>query len=372
MSDTGKRKQRAFESKRQAELAREADIQRNRLYGVEANSISASSARDAAKAMEVLEGRDVSLYAVAKDWLARQEEAEASCTLNELYQAYRAEKINTVSGLYLRDIDKFFAPLVEKLGAEIVAHLRGTQIKEVMAEAFRTPRQFANAYRTIRPAFTFAMTEEFTKSNPFDTIRIPKVTKAPTTRLSVDQVKAVFNACDDFTHDETTLKSYKIDCSDCLAAFALMTFAGVRPEEIGKLQWEKVHFDDECIIIDGHVSKVRSHRIIPMSANLMDWLRLTSESERNGNVTPPNWKLKYTAVRHNSGIKSEDQDILRHTFASMHLAAYGDLNELQAAMGHGTPEMILKHYKAIVRKREAIQFWSIRPDSTAPQLEATA
>jgi hypothetical protein len=32
--------------------------------------------------------------------------------------------------------------------------------------------------------------------------------------------------------------------------------------------------------------------------------------------------------------------------------------------------MILKHYKALMKKPEAVKFWSVRPDSTAPQMQA--
>ena len=38
-------------------------------------------------------------------------------------------------------------------------------------------------------------------------------------------------------------------------------------------------------------------------------------------------------------------------------------------MGHGTSEMILKHYKALVRKKEAVKFWSIGPHSTEAKLK---
>ena len=39
-------------------------------------------------------------------------------------------------------------------------------------------------------------------------------------------------------------------------------------------------------------------------------------------------------------------------------------------MGHGTTEMILKHYKVIMKKPEAIKYWSIRPDETQVKFEA--
>jgi integrase len=166
------------------------------------------------------------------------------------------------------------------------------------------------------------------------------------------------------------IKDYQIDATGTAHVFALMAFAGVRPEETKRLQWDAIHLDEDCIIISGDVAKTRSHRIIPIESNLSDWLKTVPEKERTGSVTPSNWAKKYQIVRKISGIGKRQQDILRHTFASAHLAAYSDFNTLQAAMGHGTTEMILKHYKALMKKPEAVKFWSIRPHETQVQLKA--
>jgi integrase/recombinase XerD len=374
LSPTGKRQRLFFENSKKASLEAIRVKSEAKLYGTTSTRLSATLSEDAAKADALIKksGYDVTLTAIAQDWIDRKKEAEASCTLNELYDFYRAQKIKTASDLYVRDIDLMFKPLLAELGGEIVAHLSGKRIKAVMQKAFTTARRFANAYRTLRPAFTFAMESELCSANPFDSIKNERVEKAATTALPLAKVKALFNACKDFTGDQNMPKSYRLDCGDCAVAFALLTFAGIRPEELKRLQWQNVHLDenDLCIIIDGSISKTRSHRIIPISENLKAWIETIPASDRDGRVVPDNWHRKYAAVRHASGIKGEQQDILRHSFASYHLAAHSDFNALQSAMGHGTSEMILKHYKALIRKPDAIKFWSIRPNSTATVLTA--
>lgn len=369
-SSVGKRQRLRFPTRKLAEIECERIKSMALRWGTDGTKIPASLAEDAAKASNVLRDHDVTLYVVAKEWLAWKDAQSASVTLQQLFNEYRADKVNEgISSVYARDIDRFFIPFLQELGGKIVSEIQHTQIKAILS-TFSTTRQRANAYRTIRPAFTMAVTENYAAENVFDRIKVPKhVSRAPEA-LEVDELKAVFNACADYTDRADLIKDYRVDATDTAHVFALMAFAGIRPEEITRLQWEAIHLDEDCIIIAGDVAKTRSHRIIPVEANLADWLITVPESERTGSVTPPNWAKKYQVVRKVSRIGKRQQDILRHTFASAHLAAYSDFNTLQAAMGHGTTEMILKHYRALMKKPEAVKFWSIRPTSTATQMQA--
>jgi integrase len=369
-SSTGKKQRLKFKTKRAAELEIERIKSMATKWGTISTKISPALAQDATKAAKVIEGYDMSLYAVVKEWKAWKQAQAASVTFQQLFDEYKADKVaEGISTVYLRDIEKFFAPFLGKLGGKIVSEIQHTEIKEILNK-FKTTRQRANAYRTVRPAFAMAVTENYAAANVFDRIKVPKhVSRAPES-LNVAEVKAVFNACADYKERDDLIKDYKVDATDAAHAFAIMVFAGVRPEEITRLQWDAIHLDDDCIIIGGDVAKTRSHRIIPIEANLADWLKTVPESERTGAVVPSNWKKKYQVVRKISGIGKRQQDILRHTFASAHLAAYNDFKELQAAMGHGTTEMILKHYKALMKKPEGVKFWSIRPNSTDAQLAA--
>lgn len=373
VSPNGKRQRLTFDTKKLAEIEAERLRSTSKEWGTQSTKIPADLAADAAKAAELIEDYDTTLTAVAQEWLSWKRAQSASVTFQKLYDEYKAEKIaEGVSVVYANDIDKFFAPFLQKLGGKLVSQIQHTDIKEIL-NSYKTTRQRANAYRTVRPAFTMAQTEGYAPDNIFDRIKVPKHKNRATESLSLDEVKAVFNACRDYRADEDLIKDYRVDASGVAHVFAIMIFAGIRPAEITRLQWEAIHLEDECIIISGDVAKTRSHRIVPIEANLADWLGTVPKSERTGSVTPPNWAKKYQIVRKASGIGKRQQDILRHTFASAHLAAYNDFNELQAAMGHGTTEMILKHYKALMHKKDAVKFWSIRPNSTEPQLkEASA
>lgn len=59
--------------------------------------------------------------------------------------------------------------------------------------------------------------------------------------------------------------------------------------------------------------------------------------------------------------KDWPQDVMRHTFASNHLAAFRAEKTI-AALGHGDYTMLLRHYRQIVSRYQAKAFWSLTPN----------
>ncbi|HAV14609.1 MAG TPA: hypothetical protein DCX06_14125 [Opitutae bacterium] len=371
VSLTGKRQRLKFTTKREAGIEIERIKSMNRKWGTESAKLTAAQAEDAAQALSILSGHNITLAAVAEHWEQWKTDQDASCTFAELWKEYTVLKFQEVSDSYADSIKYYGEPILEKLGKVTVSELTTRQLEKALTGQFKTPRQLLNAKRTIRPAFSFAIRRGYASANPFDQMETTKLPQKEISAITIEQAKTAFNACADHRKDKKLKKSYRLDCSDCIPALAIMLFAGVRPKEIERLDWSAIHFDHEVITIGQGVAKTRSMRNIPIEPNLRTWLELTPKSQRQGSIVPLNWKEKVKAIRHIGGF-SHLQDVLRHSFASYHLAAHADLNALQESMGHSTSEMILRHYKALVRKKDAVEFWSIRPDSTAPQIQATA
>ena len=370
-STTGKRQRLKFPNRKQADLEIERLKGMAKKWGTESTKLSAAQSEDAAKALEILRGYDISLSAVASHWLDWKKAQQASCTFADLWAEHTEKKFKTVSDSYATRINDYGLPMVEELGKFLVSALTPKQVEKALEKRFNTPRQMLNARRTINPAFTYAVKQRYCATNPMAEMEKIKLPEAEICIQSIAQEKAAFNACRDHRKDETVSKSYRLDCRDCIPALAIQMFAGVRVKEIQRLDWSAVHFDHEYITVGQEVAKTRSRRNIPMQDNLKDWLLLTPEDERKGAIIPANWKEKIKAIRKIAGF-SDLQNPLRHTFASYHLAANNDMLALQESMGHSTDEMILKHYRALVPKPDAVKFWSIRPGDTKPQLKATA
>lgn len=73
----------------------------------------------------------------------------------------------------------------------------------------------------------------------------------------------------------------------CALPFALLLFAGIRPEgELNRISWGNIR--EEHINISGDESKTEDDRHIPIMANLRAWLDACKDED----IIPENWKRK--------------------------------------------------------------------------------
>ena len=66
-------------------------------------------------------------------------------------------------------------------------------------------------------------------------------------------------------------------------------------------------------------------------------------------------------LRKTAELESWPLNGLRHSFGSYHLAFHGDAVKTAGQMGHRSSDVVHNHYKALVLKTEAEQFWNLRP-----------
>lgn len=135
---------------------------------------------------------------------------------------------------------------------------------------------------------------------------------------------------------------------------ALLMFAGIRPDadsgEISRLEWDAVGKKE--IYVSPEVSKVGDRHVLirPRLA------RLLRGHPAEGPVMPAGWKRRWQRIRRVAGI-AEMQDVLRHTFASNWLAAYGE-NSAKLAMGHTKgSDTLFRHYRRAVTKETGRRFF---------------
>jgi len=65
------------------------------------------------------------------------------------------------------------------------------------------------------------------------------------------------------------------------------------------------------------------------------------------------------ATRYAAGITRWPKNALRHSFASYHLAQFNDAAALSLQLGHTSPHLVFKHYRQVVRPKEAARYWQI-------------
>lgn len=173
--------------------------------------------------------------------------------------------------------------------------------------------------------------------------------------LNVSQVRALMEHVADY--NDGKLAPY----------FALALFAGLRTGENGELHKLALHPDKLRLIdlergvinVPPKISKTGQLRQIIIRPALRAWLT------RYGlDILPKN------GVRHVKVIRKAfdlGHDVLRHTFFSMHVAAFKSVGE--AALEGGNTEGVLKkHYLNLANYTEGNEFWNIMPDDAGKKI----
>jgi hypothetical protein len=142
--------------------------------------------------------------------------------------------------------------------------------------------------------------------------------------------------------------------------FALALFAGLRTGNDGELQKLARHADRSKLIdlnngvihVRPEISKTHDYRQVMIRENLRAWL-----TGFPGEIIPKNFDREVKGVREKFKLAP---DVLRHTFFSMHVAAFKSVGEA-ALEGGNTEAVIKKHYLNLSGYKEGAEFWQIVP-----------
>lgn len=141
-----------------------------------------------------------------------------------------------------------------------------------------------------------------------------------------------------------------------LVAFhALGFFAGVRTTELERLHLENIQ--GPLLQVTPRAAKTRSWRYIEMEPNLQEWLA----------AYPPDGPIqngsRYTieAARRGAGCWPWVQNVMRHSFATYHLARYRDAARTAHDLGHPNANLVYTRYRALAEKAEGEKYFAIHP-----------
>jgi len=136
---------------------------------------------------------------------------------------------------------------------------------------------------------------------------------------------------------------------------AALFFAGLRPDrEAALFQKAHVDFDENLLFVPASHAKDRQRRYIEMNPTLVAWLKWAKD-----HPTPViNWDNGWTEAKKVVG--DWPHDAARHCFASYSLPVDG-IQSTTANLGHGDYEMLFKHYRTVVKRKDADKFWGIMP-----------
>ena len=252
-----------------------------------------------------------------------------------------------------------------------IARVTHTDVQTWLDGMKAAPRSVKNFRSAVSSLFKFAAARGYVAKgeNPAaDTVLDKVKNAAPIEIYTPAEIRRLLAAADD------ALKP----------ALALQAFAGLRSEEVLRLEWRDVKFSRGHIELGADKTKTASRRLVPISANLRAWLE--SSAKKSGKVFPQKsfvFHKLHRAAAAATEIKAEGnraalapvelkKNALRHSFISYRVAEINDVPKVALEAGN-SPAMIFQHYRELVTPEDALLWFAIAPakDAAAPRVPVT-
>ncbi len=263
---------------------------------------------------------------------AREKTVSFERAVQEASEARKGRRTRTLSDF--RYITRRLMKRCKGLAKRRVRSITPAECADYLKQAFDTPRQRNKARLILSGVFSTACKRGWCAVNPVRNVEPEKVEEHRISILNEEEIRHLMDAAE------------KYRGGICLAAVAIMLYAGVRPNEVERMHWGDVRLEHGVICISPQHSKTGGARhvtIFPPLAKILRKVRKT-DAER---LCPPNWRMHWTQLHREAGLTPWQPDVLRHTFATHHLTAFRSYPELQLEMGHRSLTLLRTRYIAM-------------------------
>ncbi|MEY4484626.1 MAG: hypothetical protein RL693_2078 [Verrucomicrobiota bacterium] len=360
----GKRSRRYFSKKTEAESFIATQNVRADNIGTLAKHMNSQLANDAAECAFLLkpygarlldcvrewtQGRDilskfpgVPLTEAASHYATLLSERQKSWTVDEAASEWLVS-LETKSARYQDDASKRLTRLREIMGSMSMADVSQEHIQGWLKGLGQIGAQTTKNYLTVASTlFAFAMRRKKAPRNPVLEVDKPEVIRGETGILTPAQLAALL------THLPDDTKAFVV----------LSAFAGLRPSEAQRLDWQDINFESSTIVVGARKAKTKRRRVVPMTQNLAAWLKPLAKEEgrvvdlsdmtiREKRLKPARAKAKITHWPH---------DCLRHSAATYWLETEKDSARVALWLGHDQ-SVLHEHYKGLLANPKDAEIW---------------
>jgi integrase len=365
----GKRIRKYFGTRKAAETFIEAEQIRRENLGKRATHIDGALAEDALRASDILEPTPYTLLDAARlvahahcklephsvriddainEQAAAIERRKRSVSINHLVDEFIANRrAKGKSEIYIRDLTTRLRRFKELMGDRIVAEITSGDVDHWIQSLSVGPQTQNNFRAVLSAMWTFAVRRGYASANVIQLVDKTSVVRDQIPTFSIEQLSSLLAAAP----------------PAFLPVLVIGAFGGLRPEEINKLRWEDLDFHERTIRVNASAAKTRKKRFAEISDNLAAWLE--PYAGRSGLVAPPNLQKLRRATMKAADIGTWPPDVLRHSFASAHYAFHRDPARTAMVLGHRDQNMLLTHYRDIMKPSEAAKYWQIAPETAS-------
>jgi phage integrase len=259
--------------------------------------------------------------------------------------------------------------IVPAFGAMPVQELKGIHVQKLfndMLEAGKSPKTVKNTAAILHKALSVAVKQGYIAANPCDAAEVPKVTRHEIKPLTDAEIPVFLAAIEDHPFRN---------------AYGLCLFAGLREGECLGLTWDCVDFERGRITVRQQLQKSRTEsgtyrivsstksgkvRVIEPPVVAFDYLRsertrqvenrlragklwdnaqdLVFTNPLGGHVVIETFRRNFKRLAASMGRPDLRPHDLRHTCATVAIAAGADIKSVQSLMGHATASFTLDVY----------------------------
>ena len=320
--------------------------------------LSISEAEDYRLAKGKLMPFGVSLMSVVDDWIHHyhRNKAVVEKKVPEIVSEFlETKKADGVSQFHLSDrqsrLRKFAAAFSSRIDRITTAEIE--QWLGTLGGSRRTKKNYRDA---VTQLFRFARSRRYLPKNErtaAEEVIVPLSREGEIEIYSPDELRLLLRNAPD----------------QLLPFFVLGAFAGLRSQEIMRLEWREIHIEEGFIEISAAKAKTASRRLVPLLPVAKAWL--TWIGKKGGRVmeyahNAALWRARaqfcQTGIKDGGKTVSFDwkSNALRHSYASYRLAEIKDAARVALEMGN-SPSMLFRNYRELVTEAAAKQWFGSGP-----------
>jgi integrase len=339
----GKRRRLFFRTEKAARL-RLSEVESDfEAAGRRWTSASVTSKANVIRILDEIQSRGLTLERVWDAYrsgrIAREESGKKlSDAIAEVLEAKAAANRRPI---YLAELGRYLRLFARGRESMDVGGFGVAEIEAWFSDRKEPPASRAGNVGKLSALFDHCWRRGYIKENPCLRVQKPQIEIGVPKILSVDECERLMRAAEETDRH-------------LLPELALGLFAGVRPNEIARLNWGRIDLPRSLLTIDAAASKVRHRRLVNLHPTCVAWLKLGGELP-----SLLNRRRRMDALKEAARIESWPHDVLRHTAAS-HLVALHGARVAAETLGH-SETTLFKHYRELVLPQETTRFWSILP-----------
>ena len=346
----GRRQRRYFGSRNEAKAFVSQSEEARHKLGCEAFVLPMSLRAEAMASSLQLKPFKTTLAQAVEFYIRNVPRIEFSKSIEELKEEFlKSRKAMNCRPRTIVQYESYLRVICTDFGKVDVTRILRQDIEDWLEESEWSPRTRKNYLVTLTTILNFSVGKGYRADNPAASIDRPILDDRPVGILTVEQARGLL------------LAAKKFD-PEMLPALAIGLFAGLRRSEIFALDWSELDHEHRTIEVKGIKAKTRQRRLVSVADILDEWL--DPHRKTSGPISPEHnidvfsERLHELAVK--AGITPWPHNAMRHSFGSYFLGRTKDENLTASEMGN-SPEVIIKHYRALVREADVKRYWRIAP-----------